>query len=196
MLSQENCEATGLTDVAIKVKYSSPIIRQIAGTLAGEVEALVAQLESCGLTLHDVGMPGKQPYRGDQLLHDALLNLLLAPFLVLGRMCWMLPLHVAHTIALYTLRFDPSRDQPAMRTILISLATVPAWYALQALAVAASVNGIGAALWIMIVLFASVLDTCCRDGHKQGPRRVRARLVPSAPISTGGNGRRSRHCGI
>ena len=92
-------------------------------------------------------------------------------------MCWMLPLHVAHTIALYTLRFDPSRDQPAMRTILISLATVPAWYALQALVVAASVNGIGAALWIMIVLFASVLDTCCRDGLKQGPRR--ARLVSS-----------------
>ena len=70
-----------------------------------------------------------------------------------------------------------------MRTILLGLATVPAWYAVQAIVVAQWVNGVSgvsAALWILLVLLASAADACCRDVITQGHRRVRVRLVGSA----------------
>lgn len=163
------------TEMVIEgLEHSTPVVQALARTLTTDVETFNTHLEAHGITMCNVAMFENPRYRPSPLWHDIGTAVLLAPFVGLGRGSWLIPMRVAQMIASYTLRSDPSRDQPAMRTILIGLFTVPAWFAVQATAIAVVSSGLVAVLWILVVLLAMTLEGSRRDRFKQIVRRVRA----------------------
>jgi hypothetical protein len=58
---------------------------------------------------------------------------------------------------------DPSRDQPAMRTMVLGLAFVLGWYVLVAVLLTRWLGGAAALLFLVIVFLAANVDFLLRD---------------------------------
>jgi hypothetical protein len=64
-----------------------------------------------------------------------------------------------------------------MRTILLGLVFVLAWYALQAALVAHWLGGVAAALWLVALALAGHVDFILRDRRARAWRRARTYLT-------------------
>ena len=83
-----------------------------------------------------------------------------------------LPIHVARTVAMRSLRGDPSRDQPAMRTMVLGFGAVLVWYAVQAALITHWMGGAAAVIWLVLVFAAANLDLHFRDRTLRAQRRA------------------------
>jgi hypothetical protein len=99
------------------------------------------------------------------------------PVALLGRVMHWIPLRLARTLAMRPLVRDPSRDQPAMRTIVLGLAFVLAWYAVQAALVTRWLGGLAALLWLILLALAGHLDFVVGDRRRRAWRRARTYLA-------------------
>jgi hypothetical protein len=88
-----------------------------------------------------------------------------------------LPLRLARTLAMRPLVSDPSRDQPAMRTIVLGLAFVLGWYLLLALLIAHWRGSVAAGLALVVVFVAARVDFIVRDRMDRAWRRARTYLA-------------------
>ena len=96
---------------------------------------------------------------------------------MLGHVMHWLPLRLARTLAMRPLATDPSRDQPAMRTIVIGLATVLAWYALQFALVARWFGALVALAWLVLIFLAARIDFLFADRLLRARQRARTYLA-------------------
>jgi hypothetical protein len=99
------------------------------------------------------------------------------PVALLGRITHWLPLRLARMLALRTTANDPSRDQPAMRTIVLGLVFVLLWYALQAILLTRWFGVEAALLWLVVIFLAARVDFALRDRLRRGWRRARSYLA-------------------
>jgi hypothetical protein len=99
------------------------------------------------------------------------------PVALLGRVMHWIPLRLARMLAMRPLARDPSRDQPAMRTIVLGLAFVLVWYALQAILVAHWLGGVAALLWLILLALAGHIDFVVADRRRRAWRRARTYLA-------------------
>jgi hypothetical protein len=76
-----------------------------------------------------------------------------------------------------TLVRDPSRDQPAMRTILLGLAFVITWYVIAVVVLAHWIGGGAAMLVIVVVFLAANVDFMLRDRLRRAWTRGRTYLA-------------------
>jgi 1-acyl-sn-glycerol-3-phosphate acyltransferase len=148
-----------------------------ADAFIGRVESLEARLRGRHVTLADVHIsPDVRP--GTRFaLREGLLAIAAFPVALLGRISHWVPLRLARFLALRTTVEDPSRDQPAMRTIVLGLAFVLAWYALQGMLVTRWLGGIAALLWLVAIFLAARVDFLLRDRLSRGWRRARTYLA-------------------
>lgn len=143
-----------------------------ADAFIARVDALEAHLLARGAALADVQISPRLRHGARFIVREGIVVLGALPFAFLGRVMHWLPLRVARVLAMRPLARDPSRDQPAMRTIVLGLAFVLLWYALQAL-LAAHWFGIAAAvLWLVILVLAGRVDFLLRDRVQRAWRRA------------------------
>jgi hypothetical protein len=111
------------------------------------------------------------------VLREGTLALLAFPVAMLGRVTHWLPIRVARAFALRSLEQDPSRDQPAMLTIVLGTGLVLVWYALQAALVAHWFGAVAALLWVVTIFIAAQVDLLFSDRLDRARRRARTYLA-------------------
>ena len=103
-----------------------------ADAFVGRLHAVEQMLKRRGVALADVRISPRLPSGLRFILREAVWAIITSVVAVLGGWTHWIPLTLARRSALHSLQADPSRDQPAMRTILLGIVCVVIWYALVA----------------------------------------------------------------
>lgn len=106
------------------------------------------------------------------VLREGGLVALALPVALLGRITHWLPLRIARMIALRPLAADASRDQPAMRTIVLGLALLLLAYLVQGIAVAHWFGLLPAMLWLVAIFFAARVDFALHNRLRRAVNRA------------------------
>jgi 1-acyl-sn-glycerol-3-phosphate acyltransferase len=109
---------------------ASPEIIEAADALSVRLDALQRTLDRKGIALEDVRISTRWSDGVRFLFREGATLVLFAIPLILGRITHWIPIRAARAIAIRSLRHDPSRDQPAMRTIIFGLVALAVWYVL------------------------------------------------------------------
>lgn len=172
------------TEIAVRVEKatealerSSPTLSAAADALASRLESFEARLTARGATLEDAKVSLRLHHGARFVLREGALLAVALPVAILGRIMHWLPIRIARAVAMRSLRTDPSRDQPAMRTIVLGLAAGLAWYALQALLVTVWLGGVAAALWLVSMFMAANIALRLHDRLARARQRARTYLV-------------------
>jgi glycerol-3-phosphate O-acyltransferase / dihydroxyacetone phosphate acyltransferase len=160
-----------------------PEVARQADAFIARVESLEASLAARGATLADVQVSPLIRHGARFVLREGLLAVVAFPIALLGRVTHWLPLRVARALALRPLAHDPSRDQPAMRTLVLGLALVLLWYAVQSIFVAHWLGIPAAILWLGAVFLAAHVDFLLRDRLHRAWQRARTYLALRADPS-------------
>jgi hypothetical protein len=143
-----------------------PDVTAAADALVSRLDALEQELRRRGIRLADVrvstGLSDALPFIG----REGPLALLGVIAVVLGWATHWIPLRAARALALRSLTGNPSRDQPAMRTILLGLLAVVLWYVAQ-FVVLTQIAGPLAALGWLAITFAAAHALRLRGGRLQ-----------------------------
>lgn len=165
-------------EVATDALESAPpsVARQADGFIA-RVTALEDRLAARGATLADVRVSPALRHGARFLLRESLVVVDTLPFALLGRVMHWIPLRAARALAMRPLARDPSRDQPAMRTIVFGLAFVLLWYALQAALVSHWFGWLAALAWLIVLFVSARVDFHLRERVARAWRRARTYLA-------------------
>jgi hypothetical protein len=141
------------------------------------VAALDSRLQTHGAALSELRISPQLRHGARFVVREGLVFAAALPLALLGRVMHWLPLRLARALAMRPLTRDPSRDQPAMRTIVLGLGLVLLWYAVQAALVGHWFGAVAAVLWLVVLLFAGRVDFVLRDRLKRAWRRARTYLA-------------------
>ena len=153
-----DAELARRVDTAMAALAEAPAsVRGAAGELDAEIEALREEARRHGVSLADARISTRAADALAFVLREGPLVLVAGVCLVLGWATHWPPLRLARVLAGRTLRRDPSRDQPAMRTILFGLAAVVLWYIVLAALLAPAVGLVRTVLSLAVIFFAAHL---------------------------------------
>jgi glycerol-3-phosphate O-acyltransferase/dihydroxyacetone phosphate acyltransferase len=176
-LSTETELARRIEVATAALESASPAVARQADAFIALVDGLEARLAARGAALADVRISPRLRHGAWFVVRESLVVAAALPIALLGRAMHWLPLHAARALAMRPLARDPSRDQPAMRTIVLGLAFVPLWYALQAALVAHWLGVVPALLWLVVLFVSARVDFRLRDRLGRGWRRARTYLA-------------------
>ena len=159
------------------VAHASPALAEQADRFTARVAALEAQLAARGATLADARISLHMRHGARFMVREGAVALLAFPVAVLGRVMHWVPLRVARAAAMRPLANDPSRDQPAMRTIVLGLGAVLAWYALHFALVARWLGVLPAIAWLVVISLAARVDFLFDDRLQRARERARTFLA-------------------
>lgn len=159
------------------LEQAPPAVARQADAFIARVHALDARLRARGATLADVQISPKRRHAARFVVRETFVFAATLPLALVGRVMHWPPLRTARALAMRPLARDPSRDQPAMRTIVLGLAFVLAWYALQAALVAHWLGTLAAGSWVVLLALAGRLDLALRDRRERAWRRARTYLA-------------------
>jgi glycerol-3-phosphate O-acyltransferase/dihydroxyacetone phosphate acyltransferase len=159
------------------VAQASPALAAQADAFTSRAEALEARLAARGATLADLQISPRLRHGARFVVRESLIAVLALPLALLGHVMHWLPLRLARTLAMRPLASDPSRDQPAMRTIVLGLATVLVWYALQFALVAHWLGAFVALAWLVVIFLAARVDFLFDDRMHRARARARTYLA-------------------
>ncbi len=168
------------TDV---LENAPPSVTSQADDFIARLNALEVQLAARGIAMSDVRISPHLRHGARFVVRESLIVALALPVALLGRVVHWLPLRLARSLAMRPLARDPSRDQPAMRTIVLGFGFVLVWYVLQAALVAHWLGAAAAVLWIVALLLAGQVDFLLGDRLRRGWRRARTYLALRADPS-------------
>jgi glycerol-3-phosphate O-acyltransferase / dihydroxyacetone phosphate acyltransferase len=182
-LGRERSLATE-AELARRVEVATDALEGAPPDAARQVDAFIARVESLEQRLHERGAALSDVLVSPALRHGARFVLREAvvvggalPVALFGRLMHWLPLRVARSLAMRSLARDPSRDQPAMRTIVLGLALVSLWYLLLAVVVTCWFGGVAAALWLVTLFVSARIDFLLRDRIRRAWRRARTYMA-------------------
>ncbi|MEO7714309.1 MAG: lysophospholipid acyltransferase family protein [Gemmatimonadaceae bacterium] len=155
---------------------SPALVRQADGFIA-RIDALEGRLRARGAVLVDLHVSPTLRHGAWFVVRESVVFVVVFPVALLGRVLHWLPLRLARAIAMRPLVADQSRDQPAMRTIVLGLAFVLIWYVIQALLVSRWFGGGVATLWLIALVLAGRIDFLLRDRLERGWNRARTYLA-------------------
>ena len=168
----------GRVEMATEALEQSPPALQVrADVLIGELKDLETSLAQRGIALQDALVASRVMHGVSFVVREMALACVFIPLAFLGRVSHWLPLRAARRLTMYTLRSDPSRDQPAMRTILVALVTVPVWYVIQAAVITTLAGGFRAAIWLAVCFVGANVDAKHRERIERAWHRTHAFLV-------------------
>ena len=156
---------------------ASPQIIDAADSLVTRLDTLEHELNRLGIGLEDVRISTRWTAGTWFLVKEGPILVLAIVSLALGWVTHWIPLRVARTVALRSLREDSSRDQPAMRSIIYGLVAIVAWYVIQ-LIVLTRLAGFSTALGWLALIFVAAHVLRLRGGRlRRALRRARTFLV-------------------
>jgi 1-acyl-sn-glycerol-3-phosphate acyltransferase len=156
---------------------ATPGLAARADQFTARVAALEARLAEHHATLADVRVSPGTRHGVHFVVREGLIAALALPVALLGRLTHWLPLRLARAIAMRPLAADPSRDQPAMRTITLGLGLLPLWYLVQGLLVAHWFGALAAILWLAVIFLAARIDFLFRERLRRARDRARTYLA-------------------
>ena len=159
------------------LESAPPSVARLADAFIRRVEVLEARLARRGVALADVQISPRLRHGAWFVVRESLVLVAALPVALLGRVTHWLPLQVARSLAMRPLVADPSRDQPAMRTIVLGLALVLLSYALQAALVAYWFGAVAAISWLVVLFMSAQVDFLLRDRRGRVWRRARTYLA-------------------
>jgi 1-acyl-sn-glycerol-3-phosphate acyltransferase len=154
-----------------------PALVGAADAFTARLDALETRLTARGVALADSRISLRVPHGVRFVLRESALSLFALPIALLGRVTHWLPISFARALAMRSPATRTSRDQPAMRTIVIALATLLCWYALLAVVLTLWLGGIAAAVWLVVIFSAEQVDLRLEDRLTRAWRRARTYLV-------------------
>lgn len=134
---------------------ASPEVIAAADTLVVKLDAIEHDLHQHGIDLADVRVSTRVPDAMTFVAREAPLALVAGIATVLGWATHWIPLRAARALARRSLARNPSRDQPAMRTILFGLLAVVLWYAVQFVVLARITDPFVALGWLVLIFSAA-----------------------------------------
>jgi 1-acyl-sn-glycerol-3-phosphate acyltransferase len=171
-------------EIARRVEVATDALESAPPSVARQADAFIARvaalengLAARGATLTDVRVSPALRHGARFLLRESLVLVDTLPFALLGRVMHWIPLRAARALAMRPLARDPSRDQPAMRTIVIGLAFVLLWYALQAALVSHWFGWLAALAWLVVLFVSARIDFHLRERVRRAWRRARTYLA-------------------
>jgi glycerol-3-phosphate O-acyltransferase/dihydroxyacetone phosphate acyltransferase len=154
-----------------------PAVARQVDVFIARVESLEGRLRARGVALAEVRVSPRLRHGAVFVVHEGLVAAAALPLALVGWVMHWLPLRSARALAMHTLMRDPSRDQPAMRTIVLGLAFVLGWYGILAILVAHSFGGVVAALLLVVLFLAAHVDFLLRDRLRRAWLRGRTYLA-------------------
>ncbi|HET9012050.1 MAG TPA: hypothetical protein VFN38_09575, partial [Gemmatimonadaceae bacterium] len=154
-----------------------PDVARQADAFIARVAALEARLAARGVSLADVRVSPALRHGARFVLRESLVVVDSFPIALLGRVMHWIPLRAARALAMRPLANDPSRDQPAMRTIVLGLAFVLLWYVAQGALVAHWFGWLAGAAWLVVLFLSAQVDFHLRDRLRRAWRRARTYLA-------------------
>ena len=133
---------------------ASPETIDAADDLSARLDTLQHELDRKGIALEDVRISVRWGDGVRFLFREGPILLLFGVLFILGRAVHWIPIRAARAIALRSLRHDPSRDQPAMRTIILGLVALVVWYVALFL-ILAHLIGLAGAIFGLLLIFSS-----------------------------------------
>jgi glycerol-3-phosphate O-acyltransferase/dihydroxyacetone phosphate acyltransferase len=165
-------------EVATEALASAPpAVARLADDFVARVDVLEHRLHGRGASLSDVLVSPAWRHGARFVFRETLVVGCALPIALFGRLMHWLPLRMARWLAMRSLVQDPSRDQPAMRTIVIGLALVSLWYVLLAAVVACWFGALAAVAWIAMIFVSARMDFLLSDRVRRAWRRARTYLA-------------------
>lgn len=154
----------------------APMLRQVDAFIA-ETVAFEHRLAAHGIALSELRVSPRVRSGAWFVLREMMLMALALPVAVIDRVAHDLPVRLARAITRRSLAADSSRDQPAMRTILLATGLLLLWYVAIGVALARWL-GIGASLVALVVMMLSAgAELALRDRVTRAWRRARSYLA-------------------
>jgi hypothetical protein len=111
------------------------------------------------------------------VLRESAVLLLALPVALVDRVAHDIPVRLARAIARRSLATDPSRDQPAMRTILLAAGLLLLWYLIVGLALGHWLGTGVALMTLAVMLLSASAELALRDHVSRAWRRARSYLA-------------------
>ena len=165
-LDMEAATALRIDAAVAALTDAPPHVTEAADALVSRLDAIERELRHRGIRLADVRISTRLPDAVTFVMREGPLALLAGVAVVLGWATHWIPLRAARALALRSLTRNPSRDQPAMRTILFGLLAVVLWYVAQ-LVVLTRLAGPLAAIGWLAVTFGAAHALRLRGGRLQ-----------------------------
>ena len=154
-LDDEAATALRIDTAVAALTDAPPHVTAAADALVSRLDAIDDELRHHGIRLADVRVSTRLPDAATFIVREGPLALLGAIAVVLGWATHWIPLRSARALAVRSLTGNPSRDQPAMRTILFGLVAVVLWYVAQLLVLTRIVGPLMAIGWLVITFAAT-----------------------------------------
>ena len=156
---------------------ASPSLVQRADAFVARCNALERVLAARGIALAELRVSPRARHGAWFVIREAAVLALALPVAAVDRIAHDLPVRLARAMARRSLASDPSRDQPAMRTILLAAGLLLLWYLLLGLAIDHWL-GIGVALVaVLVMLLSASAELALRDHLARAWRRARSYLA-------------------
>lgn len=171
-----------------------PAVARAADAFVAEVEALERSLAARGVFLSELHVsPAVRP--GTRfVVREALFLALALPVAIIDRGAHDLPLRLARFLARRSLATDPSRDQPAMRTVVLAAALLLGWYLVLGLVIALRFGVAAAILVLVTMLLSAGAGLALHDRVTRAVRRARTYLAFRADPSLRSSARARATC--
>jgi glycerol-3-phosphate O-acyltransferase/dihydroxyacetone phosphate acyltransferase len=168
------------TDVARRIEHASealatasaPVVEQ-ANALVAATEAFERRLSARGVALSELRISPAVAPGAWFVIREALVLALAMPVAMVDRTAHDLPVRVARWYARRSLVADPSRDQPAMRTILLGTGFVLIWYTVIGAILIHWFGWVVAGLALATMLLCASAELSMRDRLSRAWRRAR-----------------------
>lgn len=145
---------------------------QRADAFIARSDALERQLAAHGIALTELRISPRAWHGAWFLLRESAVLLLALPVAMVDRAAHDIPVRVARAVARRSLASDPSRDQPAMRTILLAAGLLLLWYLGIGLAVDHWLGIRVALVTIAVMLLSASAELALRDHVSRAWRRA------------------------
>ncbi|MBA3670416.1 MAG: 1-acyl-sn-glycerol-3-phosphate acyltransferase [Gemmatimonadaceae bacterium] len=176
-LADEVVVASRIEAATAALDGAPPELAARADAFVDRVDAFEQRFAGRGVSLLDLRVSTALAPGARFVVREGAILLAGAPIALLGRFTHWLPIRVARALAMRTQRSDPSRDQPAMRTIVFGLILVIGWYLLQAVLVAHWLGPVIAGLWVTVIFIAARLELRWHERVGRAARRARSYLA-------------------
>ena len=151
-----------------------PKVTAAADALVSRLDEIDHELQHRGIRLADVRISTRLSDAVAFVGREGSLVLLAGLAIVLGWATHWIPLRAARALAKRSLTHNPSRDQPAMRTILFGLLAVVLWYVAQFVVLSHLAGPLVAVGWLTVT-FAAAHALRLRGGRlRRALRRARS----------------------
>ena len=164
-----------LIDAAVgALTDAPPKVTAAADALVSRLDEIDHELQHRGIRLADVRISIRLSDAVAFVGREGPLVLLAGLAIVLGWATHWIPLRAARALAKRSLTHNPSRDQPAMRTILFGLLAVVLWYVAQFVVLSHLAGPLVAVGWLTVT-FAAAHALRLRGGRlRRALRRARS----------------------